>query len=74
MYQRAGDFSAMTSIYNVTGQPAISLPTARDRSGVPIGTQLAARFGNEALLLCVAAQIEETQPWSTAPACPRRWK
>ena len=70
MYQRAGDFSAMTSIYNVTGQPAISLPTARDRSGVPIGTQLAARFGNEALLLCVAAQIEETQPWSTAPAWP----
>jgi amidase len=70
MYARAGDFSAMTSIYNVTGQPAISLPTARDRSGVPIGTQLAARFGNEALLLRVAAQIEEAQPWSTAPTWP----
>lgn len=70
MYARAGDFSAMTSIYNVTGQPAISLPTSHDPNGVPIGTQLAARFGNEALLLRVAAQIEAADPWPTAPVWP----
>jgi amidase len=70
MYARAGDFSAMTSIYNVTGQPAISLPTGRDASGVPIGTQLAARFGDEALLLRVAAQIEAAEPWQAKPVWP----
>lgn len=67
MYARASDFSAMTSVYNITGQPAISLPTGRDHDGMPIGTQLAARFGNEALLLRIAAQIEATQPWPTTP-------
>jgi amidase len=60
----------MTSIYNVTGQPAISLPTGRDGSGVPIGTQLAARFGNEALLLRVAAQVEAAEPWPAKPVWP----
>jgi len=70
MYARAGDFSAMTSVYNVTGQPAISLPTGRDATGVPIGTQLAAAFGGEALLLRVAAQVEEARPWPTRPAWP----
>jgi amidase len=73
MYVRAGDFSAMTSIYNVTGQPAISLPTGRDETGVPIGTQLAAALGNEALLLRVAAQVEAAQPWPTAPTGPGTW-
>lgn len=70
MYARAGDFSAMTSIYNVTGQPAISLPTGRDATGVPVGTQLAAAFGGEALLLRVAAQIEHARPWPTRPVWP----
>jgi amidase len=70
MYERAGDFSAMTSIYNVTGQPAISLPTGRDAAGAPVGTQLAARFGDEALLLRVAAQVEQAQPWPTTPVWP----
>lgn len=70
MYARAGDFSAMTSIYNVTGQPAVSLPTGRDAGGVPIGTQLATRFGDEALLLRVAAQIEAAEPWPTKPVWP----
>ncbi|HEX5944655.1 MAG TPA: amidase [Acidimicrobiales bacterium] len=70
MYARAGDFSAMTSIYNITGQPAISLPTGRDTTGVPIGTQLATAFGGEALLLRIAAQIEQARPWPTRPAWP----
>jgi amidase len=73
MYARAGDFSANTSIYNITGQPAISLPTALDAGGVPIGTQLAARFGDEALLLRVASQIEAAEPWPTRPALPQRF-
>ncbi|MCL2430881.1 MAG: amidase family protein, partial [Alphaproteobacteria bacterium] len=52
---------------NVTGQPAISLPLARSTSGLPIGIQFVGRFGEEHLLLQLAAQIERAQPWSARP-------
>ena len=44
---------------NVSGQPAISLPTAHDPDGLPLGTQLVAAHGAESLLLAVAEQISE---------------
>ena len=44
-------------MFNVTGQPAISLPLARDASGLPIGVQLVARYGREDVLLRVASQL-----------------
>ena len=44
---------------NVSGQPAISLPTAHDPDGLPLGTQLIAAHGAESLLLAVAEQISE---------------
>jgi amidase len=50
-------------LFNCTGQPAISLPLAWSASGLPIGMQLAARFGEEATLLSLAAQLEEARPW-----------
>ena len=46
-----------TAVFNVTGQPAISLPLARDASGLPIGVQLVARYGREDVLLRVASQL-----------------
>jgi amidase len=49
---------------NVTGQPAISLPLAWSKSGLPIGVQFVGRFGEEHLLLQLAAQIERAEPWS----------
>jgi amidase len=49
--------------YNVTGQPAISLPLYWNDGGLPIGTQLEAAFGREDLLLQVAAQLEKARPW-----------
>jgi amidase len=52
---------------NVTGQPAISLPLAWSKSGLPIGVQFVGRFGEEHLLLQLAAQIERTEPWSKRP-------
>jgi amidase len=52
---------------NVTGQPAISLPLARSKSGLPIGVQFVGRFGEEHLLLQLAAQIERAEPWSARP-------
>jgi len=47
----------------VTGQPAISLPLAWSKSGLPIGLQFVGRFGEEHVLLQLAAQIERAEPW-----------
>jgi amidase len=50
--------------FNVTGQPAISLPLEQSEEGLPVGIQLAAAFGREDLLIAVAAQLEQAQPWA----------
>lgn len=68
----AAIYSAMTSPFNVTGQPAISLPLGVDRDGLPVGVQLVAAFGREDLLLRVAAQLESARPWSIVPVWPAR--
>ncbi len=52
-----------TQLYNLTGQPAANIPMHVTRGGLPIGAQLAAGFGQDALLLQVAAQVEQAQPW-----------
>jgi amidase len=57
-------FAAFTSPFNMTGQPAISLPLHQAESGLPIGVQLVAAYGHEALLIRVAAQLESAHPWS----------
>lgn len=53
-----------TSLFNGTGQPAATLPFARSGNGVPVGIQLAARFGADGLLFRLAAQIEQARPWT----------
>lgn len=58
--QRATQFMVP---YNITGQPAISLPLAMHGNGLPIGLQLGARHGEEHLLLQVGADLEEAMPW-----------
>lgn len=57
-------FTPWTSMWNVTGSTAISLPLHQSASGLPVGVMLAAAPGAEALLLSVAAQVEEAAPWS----------
>lgn len=52
-----------TALFNLTGQPAVSLPLAWSADGLPIGMQLAARMGDEATLLRLAAQLEVALPW-----------
>jgi amidase len=54
-----------TPPFNVTGQPAISLPLSWNDDGLPIGVQLVAAYGREDLLLRVAAALERARPWSS---------
>jgi amidase len=55
--------AGFTAFWNSTGQPAISLPLHWTEAGLPIGIQLVAPYGREDLLIRVAAQLEEAQPW-----------
>jgi amidase len=61
---RATAFVPFTPLFNASGQPAISLPLSMSDDGLPIGVQLVAAFGREDVLLRVAAQLEEAQPWA----------
>lgn len=63
-FLRAAPFGAFTSLFNQTGQPAISLPLHETEEGLPVGVQLVAAFGREDLLLRVASQLEGALPWS----------
>jgi amidase len=54
-----------TMLFNLTGQPAISLPLAWNAGGLPIGTQWVGRFGDEATLLALAAELEVAAPWGS---------
>ncbi|UCC53601.1 MAG: amidase [Anaerolineaceae bacterium] len=59
----ARSFSVMTHIQNLTGQPAMSVPLFWNEEQVPIGVQFAGRFGDEATLFRLAAQLERARPW-----------
>ena len=61
---RSGDFSAFTTLCNLTGQPGMSMPLTWNSDGLPLGTQFIGRFGDEATLFRVAAQLEEARPWA----------
>jgi amidase len=62
--RRAGRFVAYTPPFNMSGQPAISLPLHRNADGLPVGIQLVAAYGREDVLVRVASQLESAHPWS----------
>jgi len=64
-------FMPFTAISNATGQPAMSVPLFWNADGLPIGTQFVARFGDEATLFRLAAQLEQARPWAERrpPVC-----
>jgi amidase len=64
LLQRLGHQTVFTLPFNVTGQPAISLPLHWNEAGLPIGVQLVADTSREDLLFRVGAQLEAAQPWA----------
>ncbi len=61
--RRIASFSPYTYISNATGQPAMSVPLYWNGEGLPVGTHFVGRFGDEATLFRLAAQMEEARPW-----------
>jgi len=58
------DYVPFTPLFNSTGQPAISLPLYWSANNLPVGVQLVGRFGDEATLLRLGAQLETARPWA----------
>jgi amidase len=56
--------AAFTAVFNITGQPAVSLPLHVAPSGLPVGVQIVAGPWREAQLVRVASQLEEADPWA----------
>ncbi|MEM1111703.1 MAG: amidase [Pseudomonadota bacterium] len=56
--------SAFTHLYNMSGQPSMSLPLAQSAEGLPVGVMLSGRVGDDALLFSLAGQIEAAFPWA----------
>ena len=63
-FDRQERYAAFTAVFNVTGQPAVSVPLHWTDDGLPVGTMLVGRPADEVTLLSLAAQLEAARPWA----------
>ena len=61
---RSIPWAVFTSVFNVTGQPGISLPLSRTAGDLPVGVQFVAAYGREDLLIALAAELEREVRWA----------
>jgi amidase len=71
-FERQKRYAAFTALFNVTGQPAVSVPLYWTPDGLPVGTMLVGRPADEATLLALSAQLEAARPW--ADRHPDAWE
>jgi len=71
-FERNKRYAAFTALFNVTGQPAVSVPLYWTPDGLPIGSMLVGRPADEATLLSLSAQVEAARPW--AGRHPASWE
>lgn len=64
LFERVTDYVSYTPQHNVAGLPAISLPLFTSATGLPVGSQFAARRGSERMLLELAYELERAKPWA----------
>lgn len=69
---RSRPMIAYTALWNVTGNPAASVPAGFGTDGLPIAVQLVGREHDEATILQVAAQLEAARPWTARTPAPTR--
>lgn len=67
----SGHYAPWTAMFNMSGQPAMSMPLAWNKAGLPLGVMFAARAGAEGMLYRLAAMLEREKPWSgrKPPVC-----
>jgi amidase len=63
-FERQKRYAAFTAVFNVTGQPAVSVPLHWTDGGLPVGTMLVGRPADEATLIALSAQLEAARPWA----------
>jgi amidase len=63
-FERQKRYAAFTAVFNVTGQPAVSVPLHWTPGGLPVGTMLVGRPADEATLIALSAQLAAARPWA----------